>query len=116
MIPLALGTELIIAMTDVFVPLTGRIGVEAPAEHIVATLIAVMVPLAAPLILPLAFRIPPQNLKGVLFLLRIVTTVAVAYFVFQWGHWAFDSDHPRRMYISLSENVRLVTLVFCTLR
>ncbi|KAH9989914.1 hypothetical protein BJV74DRAFT_922202 [Russula compacta] len=50
LVPLHIGTRLACTILDVFVPLTGRLGAEAPAEHIIASIVIVVLSLAVPLI------------------------------------------------------------------
>lgn len=122
-VPLAIGTDILLAMTDVFVPLvqlslqditpftdigvfkTGRLGPKAPAEHIIASLVALLIPLTMPLLIPMSFRIDTQRLKGTLFLLRICCIIAVGFFTVRFGSWPFDSRHPRRTFVTWGEDL-----------
>ncbi|CCA75676.1 hypothetical protein PIIN_09666, partial [Serendipita indica DSM 11827] len=120
-LPLASGTQLTVGTLDVFVPLTGRMPPFVPAEHIIASLVAVFLYLACPLLVPLAYRLPipttsspatasltsSVNGPNVRWCLRIASVGAVAWFAYLsgLGTWPFDAEHPKRIFISLSEDV-----------
>jgi len=134
MLPLALGIELAVGVLDVFVPLvsifpmllsysvlmsslsqTGRMPPFVPAEHIIATPVAVFVFLSIPLSIPLASRLQASSVGGsglnahfaVGWLLRIATVAAVLWYAFisGWGAWPFDPEHPKRIFLSFTEDV-----------
>ncbi|KAG8877791.1 hypothetical protein FRC20_010042 [Serendipita sp. 405] len=116
-LPLAVGVELAVGTLDVFVPLTGRMPPFVPAEHIIATLVAVFVFLSLPLLPALVYRLPfssqhsgsssiatRANLRNVL---RLACALSVVWFAFVsgWGSWPFDPAHPKRIFVSLSESL-----------
>ncbi|KAI0262359.1 hypothetical protein BC834DRAFT_925273 [Gloeopeniophorella convolvens] len=100
--PLLTGAPLVCLVFDVFVPLTGRIGADAPAEHIIASLVAVTTSLAVPLITPFFLRFSPRvRMNGVL-LLNVAAVIAVAAFFFRSP---FDARHQRRLFVLSSDNI-----------
>ena len=58
-----------------------------------------------PLLVPISFRIDTQRLKTTLFLLRICCLVSVGVFTVRFGVWPFDPRHPRRTFITWSEDL-----------
>jgi len=59
---------------------TGRIGVEAPVEHIIATLVAVCGAYTFSLVVPFAHRYGPGVLSRAVLLLIALTVAAAAVF------------------------------------
>lgn len=78
-------------------------GAEAPADHIIATLISILIAPAFPLVLPLAHRFGKRSLKRGIILTSIVTVVSIAYFS---SRSPFDDMHQKRLYVLRMENVR----------
>ncbi|EGN96948.1 hypothetical protein SERLA73DRAFT_57990 [Serpula lacrymans var. lacrymans S7.3] len=102
LIPLLTGTQLTAATLDVFVPLTGRIGREAPAEHIIATIVAAMTCYTLPLSLSFAHRFGQRTLTRILKLLVLATGVSMAIFSMKSP---FDSMHQKRLFVLHLENL-----------
>ncbi|KAI0766101.1 hypothetical protein BD413DRAFT_605949 [Trametes elegans] len=100
--PLVTGTTLFCSVLDVFVPLTGRIGEEAPAEHIIATIVAAtgsyVLPLTAPFVHRFSYRIV---VRAVVFL-SLVTALAIAVFS---ARSPFDTMHQKRLFVIHMENI-----------
>ncbi|KAF8715311.1 peptidase M28 family, partial [Rhizoctonia solani] len=61
--PLVLGTKVATSLTDIFVPLTGRMGSLPPVNNIIALLTTVAAFYAFPLVLPLSHRFGARALK-----------------------------------------------------
>lgn len=89
-----------------------------PAEHIIATPIPVLTFLTLPLIIPLACRLPTRlassdtslvsiTRKHVVWAVRLTIVGAVAWYAFLsgWGAWPFDSEHPKRIFVSFTDDV-----------
>lgn len=86
----------ILAFTDLFIPLSGRLGADAPIDHIIGTLMAVLTFLCTPTLLPLAHRFGLRKLErwiGVMALLTVVSTVVFA--LPQWN--SFGARQPKRV-------------------
>ncbi|KAF9475846.1 hypothetical protein BDN70DRAFT_953709 [Pholiota conissans] len=102
LLPSLTGTLLLLGVLEVFVPLTGRIGADAPADNIVATIVASLGGLSFPLILPLTHRFGRRALlRGIVFL-SIIMTVVVSFFA---TLAPFDQMHQKRLFILHSENI-----------
>ncbi|TCD68032.1 hypothetical protein EIP91_011643 [Steccherinum ochraceum] len=100
-VPLSVGAETIFTTLDVFVPLTGRMGADAPGEHIIASIVAFTGAVSLPLLLPFIHRFP--RIKGrALLVSSILTTVAIAVFS---AREPFDKMHPKRLFVIHMENI-----------
>ncbi|OCH96275.1 hypothetical protein OBBRIDRAFT_809204 [Obba rivulosa] len=99
--PLSLGTQIFCGTLDVFVPLTGRMGEEAPAEHIIASIVAFSGAYAVPLVLPFVHRFGRAVLIRSVVLMTILTAVVMAVFSLRSP---FDNMHQKRMYVLHMEN------------
>ncbi|KAH7098555.1 hypothetical protein BKA62DRAFT_712707 [Auriculariales sp. MPI-PUGE-AT-0066] len=95
-VPIIFGTELLIGDLDVFVPLTGRMGPDAPAEHIIASIVALFGAYSLPMIFPLARRIGRKALGKAIIGLWAVAVLSVGF---------LPPQHPRRVFITHMENV-----------
>ncbi|THH08417.1 hypothetical protein EW146_g8997 [Bondarzewia mesenterica] len=100
--PLLTGTQLICTVFDVFVPLSGRTGREAPAEHIIASLVAITGSYTLPLVLPFSHRYGPRMLLRAVLFLAALTVAVIAIFA---GREPFDALHQKRLFVLSSENV-----------
>ncbi|EIW75315.1 hypothetical protein CONPUDRAFT_169679 [Coniophora puteana RWD-64-598 SS2] len=101
-VPLLTGTQLVTATLDVFVPLTGRIGSDAPAEHIIATLVSSMTAYTFSLALAFVHRFGPRVLRrGIVFAL-LVSGVSIAYFA---QRPVFDEMHQKRLFVIHNESL-----------
>ncbi|KJA25691.1 hypothetical protein HYPSUDRAFT_37128 [Hypholoma sublateritium FD-334 SS-4] len=102
LLPSISGVLLLLGVVDVFVPLTGRIGGDAPADNIVATIIAALGGLAFPLVLPFSHRFGrPRLLRGVIFF-SVIMTGLIGFFATMDP---FDQMHQKRLFILHSENL-----------
>lgn len=81
-------------------------GPVVPAEHIIATPIAVIFFVSFPCVIPLASRLHTRDISLIIRTLRITGSLIAIYFTLVLGAWPFDSMHPRRVLISLKEDVR----------
>ncbi|KAI0741328.1 hypothetical protein C8Q80DRAFT_1221427 [Daedaleopsis nitida] len=100
--PLVVGTTLSCAVLDVFVPLTGRIGEDAPAEYIIANIVAINGAYIAPLTVPFVHRFSRRILARTVVLLSLVTGVAMAVF---YSRSPFDTMHQKRLFVLHMENI-----------
>ncbi|KAI0358143.1 hypothetical protein OH77DRAFT_1421438 [Trametes cingulata] len=100
--PLVTGTTLFCAVLDVFVPLTGRMGEEAPAEHIIATIVAMNGSYILPLTVPLVQRFGRRFLVRAIVVLSMLTGVMMAIFAMRQP---FDAMHQKRLFVIHMENI-----------
>ncbi|KZT10195.1 uncharacterized protein LAESUDRAFT_756379 [Laetiporus sulphureus 93-53] len=100
--PLSLGAQMFYITLDVFVPLTGRIGEEAPAENIIASIVAGAGSYTLPLLVPFVHRFGRRTIKRALVVCSILTAVAMAVFSMRSP---FDSMHQKRVFVIHMENV-----------
>ncbi|EJC99693.1 uncharacterized protein FOMMEDRAFT_160118 [Fomitiporia mediterranea MF3/22] len=101
-VPLVFGSEMFCIVADIFVPLTGRMGGTAPAEHIIATIVVLTSSYLLPLILPFFQRFGARFVRRTLLFLTLMTGAMMVVFAFRSP---FDSMHPKRVYIIHSENI-----------
>lgn len=107
LMPLLTGTQLICTVLDVFVPLTGRFGEEAPGEHIIASIVAITGSYTLPLVIPFAHRFSRRLLVRAVVLFSMVTGIAMVVFA---GRSPFDAMHQKRLFVIHMENVGLLLL------
>lgn len=126
--PLLIGTLIMSAICEVFVPLvsrclistrpssvgearlngslqTGRIGAEAPADHIIATIVSTIGAQALPLALPFAHRFGHRVLMRAVLLLGAITALMIVVFSLKAP---FDQMHQKRVFVLHMENVRSI--------
>ncbi|KAL1706111.1 hypothetical protein EV121DRAFT_202026 [Schizophyllum commune] len=104
------GTLLIMPTLEVFVPLTGRMGGDAPADNVIAVIVGVLTAYASVLVLPFVYRFEesagPARSTGFLSRARLfaglATVVSVAYFA---ARSPFDATHQKRVFMIHMENV-----------
>ncbi|KAI8985766.1 hypothetical protein BD414DRAFT_462425 [Trametes punicea] len=100
--PLVTGTTVFCAVLDVFVPLTGRMGKDAPAEHIIATIVAVNGSYILPLTVPFVHRFSHRILVRAVVVLSMITGLAMAIFSMRSP---FDPMHQKRLFVIHMENI-----------
>ncbi|KAG6901677.1 hypothetical protein C0995_009232 [Termitomyces sp. Mi166 len=100
--PLFGGVLLLIPVVEVFVPLTGRIGADAPADNLIATIVSSIGALSLPLVIPLAHRFGPRALRRGVVFMSVVTAVLVAVFAMRAP---FDDMHQKRLFVLHLENI-----------
>ncbi|KAG8993048.1 hypothetical protein FRB94_011080 [Tulasnella sp. JGI-2019a] len=101
--PLIIGTELIVGLMTIFVPLTGRLGELAPVEHIIAVMSSVMSFFVISFLLPFAHKIRRNALLNTIFGLLVATFVIMVTFAF--GVSPFDPMHQKRVFAVHFENL-----------
>lgn len=82
---------------------TGRIGVEAPAEHMIATIVAAVGAFNLPLVLPFTHRFGARTLRRAIVLSLLATAATMAVFAMREP---FDEMHQKRLYVLHQEDVR----------
>ncbi|KAI0705019.1 hypothetical protein C8T65DRAFT_653452 [Cerioporus squamosus] len=100
--PLVIGTTLTCGVLEVFVPLTGRIGEEAPGEYIIANIVAINGSYILPLLVPFLHRFNHRTLVRVVVLLAMATGLAIAVFSVRSP---FDPMHQKRLFVIHMENI-----------
>lgn len=108
-VPLAafmvLGVEAVTASLDIFTPLTGRMGNEAPAEIIIAVISAAVGLVFFPPLVPLFHRVSRRAQRRIILLLAMITIGMMVFFAGPW--WTtYDFMHPKRSGVQYMYNVR----------
>ena len=88
-------------------------GEEAPAEHIIATIVAISGAYALPLAVPFIHRWPRAVLKRAIGLLSILVVLSIAVFSVREP---FDAMHQKRVFVVHMENVSLRVLFIKSLK
>ncbi|KAE9386618.1 hypothetical protein BT96DRAFT_1026164 [Gymnopus androsaceus JB14] len=112
-IPLSISASCAYTTLDFFVPLAGRIGANAPADNLIATIVAGVGALGVPLVVPFVWRFQnrPQTeasrgetgvLKTLIIVMALITAVPIAIFSVREP---FDSMHQKRVYVMRTENI-----------
>jgi hypothetical protein len=104
LMPLLTGAEAFFTALDVFVPLTGRMGSEAPVEHLIATIVAIIGSYMFPLVIPFAHRFTRRVLINSILISSVATAFAMIIFA---RRNTFDAMHQKRLFVIHMENVRL---------
>ena len=81
---------------------TGRMGEEAPAENIIATLVAVTGSYAFPLAVPFVHRYSRGMVVRTVLFLTLLSALSVAVFS---SREVFDEMHQKRLFVIHMENV-----------
>ncbi|KAF8736403.1 peptidase M28 family, partial [Rhizoctonia solani] len=102
--PLVLGTEVATSLTDIFVPLTGRMGSLPPVDNIIASLTTVAAFYAFPLVLPLSHRFGARALKIFTFSVAGWSVLMCIIFSLPWIT-PFDRTHQKRFFGMHVENI-----------
>jgi hypothetical protein len=98
------------ALVDIFVPLTGRMGVDTPVDIIVAFIYGMIIFMVSLPSVAHVHRFGKKVLKKVIVLLLLAQTavlVAVFFGGSSYGGWAFPYDelHPKRLFIQELKNL-----------
>ena len=104
---IVVGIEGLTTVLDVFVPLAGRLGKDAPSENIVATLSISMVLLFIPALPPLFHRLGRSWQRSVLRYLVFGSVAAMVVFGGPWWN-TYDAMHPKRTVTQYLYNVSLI--------
>ncbi|KAI9572020.1 hypothetical protein HD554DRAFT_2016273 [Boletus coccyginus] len=101
-IPLTTGMQLLAATLVVFVPLTGRIGGDAPSEFIIASIVTVIGAFMVSFGVPFAHRFGSATLRRTLVFAMLALGVIVAFF---YNQAPFDEKHQKRLFVIHMEDV-----------
>ncbi|KAI6096899.1 hypothetical protein EDD16DRAFT_1670945 [Pisolithus croceorrhizus] len=102
LIPLTAGVQMLATTLVVFVPLTGRIGRDAPAEFIIASIVSILGAFCVSFIPALAHRFGPRFLRQMLWMSILSLGLTMAFFCAQDS---FDRMHQRRLFVVHKENM-----------
>ncbi len=94
--PLLLGVEGLVGFLDLFVPLTGRMGADAPADVIVASLVVGIGYLAVPMVLPFVHRHGPKAASRLAIGLTFIIAFTLGWFT-RPSAPIYDHAHPKRI-------------------
>jgi len=94
---------LVYSLFDLIIPLTGRIGVDAPVDHIVAVMTGLAVFSLNPPILAFAHRFGRGVLKRII--ISLVAIQVVILIVSSLTLTPFDAMHPKRVFIQHLRNI-----------
>jgi hypothetical protein len=106
---LTTGTQVSASVMDVFVPLTGRIGADVPADHVIASLVAILGSHTFPLVPAFASRYSKRSALRGLATLSILSVMLVGIYA---AREPFDELHQKRLYVIHMHNVCLSVVRF----
>ena len=105
LVPVAtLGLEGLISFLDLIVPLMGRMGTDVPVDHVIASLVAVLVTLNSGVWVPLCHRYGLRFMRTSLGVLLALSVAMLAFFALP-AVPTFDDRHPRRLLVHHVENI-----------
>lgn len=90
------------AFLDIFVPLTGRMGKEAPTEIIIAVLSAFCTYVFMPTLVPFFHRWSRDTQRKIILFLLLASTITIAIFA-SW--MPYNAEHPKRIGVQFMYNV-----------
>ncbi|TRM58647.1 hypothetical protein BD626DRAFT_559974 [Schizophyllum amplum] len=104
------GALIIMPTLEVFVPLTGRMGGDAPADNVIAIIVGALTAYSCALAVPFVYRFDdepgPSRSTGFLRRARrfaaLTTMMSIAYFA---ARSPFDATHQKRVFFVHMENV-----------
>ncbi|KAL7413564.1 hypothetical protein BDY24DRAFT_388928 [Mrakia frigida] len=108
-VPTVLGVEAATSALMIFIPLTGRIGEEAPAELIVANLVGILTILFVPTSIPFFHRFGKSFKRKAILCLLATTIGTMVVFCFVNP---YDDEHPRRLFFEHEFNTTSGDFVF----
>ncbi|WWC69875.1 uncharacterized protein I206_103818 [Kwoniella pini CBS 10737] len=92
----AIAVEAVTTTLDIFTPLAGRMGRDAPAEHIIATISSMSGFIFFPTFVPLFHRVPRSSQRKVIIALSLFLAGVLTALANPW-YWPYDSMHPKRV-------------------
>ncbi|KIL62086.1 hypothetical protein M378DRAFT_166083 [Amanita muscaria Koide BX008] len=101
-LPMLTTMMLMLPVTEFFVPLTGRIGAEVPADNIIATIVSVLGLKTVSFALPFAHRFGRKSLGRAVALFSVFTILVMAIFAMRAP---FDAMHQKRLFFIHSKNI-----------
>ncbi|GAA6059342.1 hypothetical protein JCM10212_003240 [Sporobolomyces blumeae] len=102
-LPILLGVEGIVGFLDLFVPLTGRLGADAPVDFIIASLTSGVGFLIVPMFLPFVHRFGASFTSRLVVVFTLATIASMTFFT--RPSWSpYDAEHPKRIFVLHMEN------------
>lgn len=108
-LPIITGADGMASFLDVIVPLTGRTGVDAPSDHIIASLVGGLMYLLVPTVPSLAHRFGKNVLTQAIVLMLFLSGGIISIFGAP-GMQPFDFLHPKRVLCLYMEDTATSTL------
>lgn len=108
-VPIVAGAEGMASFMDVIVPLTGRTGVDAPSDHIIASLVSGILYLVVPALPIAAHRFDKTILTQAVVLMLFASGAIISIFAAP-GMQTFDFLHPKRVLCLYMEDTSSNTL------
>ncbi|KAG0048550.1 hypothetical protein BGZ83_006513 [Gryganskiella cystojenkinii] len=102
-LPTGYFTFVLYSLLDMFIPLTGRIGVDAPVDHIVAVLSGFVTFVFCPPLLAFSHRFGRAVLKRVILGLFAVHVVSIL--ISSAVMYPYDELHPKRVFVQHVRNM-----------
>jgi hypothetical protein len=99
------AVEAVTTTLDIFTPLTGRIGKDAPAEFIIATISSSIAMIFFPPVIPMFHRLARAGQLRAIVSLLLLSAGVMALFISPFWN-VYDSMHPKRAGVQYTYNVR----------
>ncbi|WFD34961.1 hypothetical protein MCUN1_001807 [Malassezia cuniculi] len=96
------GSQGVVAFLDLLVPLMGRLGRDAPVDHVMGSLVAALIGLNATCIVPLFHRYGTDAIRRAAAFFAAASVLVIAVFAVVP---VFDATHPRRLFVHHVENI-----------
>ncbi|KAG0206863.1 hypothetical protein BGX28_001798, partial [Mortierella sp. GBA30] len=103
LLPTAYTAFVCFSLLDMFIPLTGRIGVDSPVDHIVATLSGFVTFVFCPPLLAFSHRFGQATLKRIVFGLLFIHIALVL--ISSAVMYPYDELHPKRVFVQHLRNM-----------
>lgn len=100
--PMLFGSEAYWSVLEIFVPLTGRLGNESPAENIIAIIVTLLTFMSWPLMPAYIATLSARTKKRAMLILSLAAALAIATLSMR-NVW--DAAHPRRLFVQYMYNV-----------
>ncbi|CAO3689480.1 unnamed protein product [Umbelopsis ramanniana] len=102
--------DYVFSLIDIFVPLTGRMGIDTPVDNIVGFIFGMVTFMLSPPLIAHAHRFGKKVLVkaiGVLCVLQVAIMISAIYSGGSYGGWAFPYDelHPKRLFVQHIKNI-----------
>ncbi|CAM0140646.1 hypothetical protein VKS41_006671 [Umbelopsis sp. WA50703] len=102
--------DYVFSLIDIFVPLTGRMGIDTPVDNIVAFIFGMVTFMLTTPFQAHAHKYGKKVLAkviGLLFVFQLAVITSVIYSGASYGGWAFPYDelHPKRLFVQNLKNI-----------
>ncbi|KAI8356061.1 hypothetical protein B0O80DRAFT_401189 [Mortierella sp. GBAus27b] len=102
-IPTAYFSSVCFSLLDLFVPLTGRIGVDAPVDHIMAVMSGLVTFVFCPPIVAFSHRFGRAVLKQIVLVLLVLHIISVL--ISSAVMYPYNELHPKRVFVQHLRNM-----------